>query len=130
LIYGTNTWGQYLVINIKWRPQKDNKVNAFVQLIFKDENGSVYELNESDLLEIKSNVVLKEYTIAGLKIEVLSPFRKLRIKFRGYLRNKDKNELIFTRFRLFWSPLSNIFDFQNDFDHQFIAKEFSALGRG
>ncbi len=118
------------MINIKWRPQKDNKVNAFVQLIFKDENGSVYELNESDLLEIKSNVVLKEYTIAGLKIEVLSPFRKLRIKFRGYLRNKDKNELIFTRFRLFWSPLSNIFDFQNDFDHQFIAKEFSALGRG
>ncbi len=116
------------MINIKWRPKTDNLINASVNLIFKDENGFVYELNESDSLQIRSNDTLREYKIAGLTLEVLCPFRKLRIKVRGYLRRKDTNQLIYTRFRLFWCPLSNVFDFQNDFDDQFIAKEFSSLG--
>ncbi len=116
------------MINIKWRPQTDNLINACVNLIFKDQNGLVYELDESDSLQIRSNETLRKYKIAGLTLEVLCPFRKLRIKVRGYLRRKDTNELIYTRFHLFWSPLSNVFDFQNDFDDQFIAKELSSLG--
>ncbi|CAG2109509.1 unnamed protein product [Medioppia subpectinata] len=128
LIYGTNTWGQYLIIEIKWRPQKNHKISANVRLIFRDENQLIYELNENDLLTIETIGDIKQYRIVGLSVEVLAPFRKLRIKFRGYLRNRETNELIFSRFSLFWCPLSNVFDFQNDFDRKYIAKELSSLG--
>ena len=128
LIYGTNTWGQYLVIEIKWRPQNTNQIKANVRLLFKDENQLIYELNESDLLTIESNNQLKEYKIAGLTVQVLSPYRKLRIRVRALLRRRDTNELVYSRIRFFLCPLSNIFDFQNDFDNKYIAKELSALG--
>ena len=128
LIYGTNSWGQYLIIEIKWRPQNTNQINASVRLVFKDENQLIYELNENDLLTIESNNQLKQYRIAGLTIQVLSPFRKLRIRVRGLLKRRDTNELIYSKFWFFWSPLSNVFDFQNDFDTKYIAKELSALG--
>jgi len=120
--------GQYLLISIKWRPQKDNKINASVNLTFKDENGLVYELDQNDLLQIKSNKNLKQYKISGITIQVLCPFRKLRIKVRAYLKRKDTKQLIYSKFGLFWSSLSNIFDFENDFDDQLIVKQLSALG--
>ena len=128
MIYGTNTWDQYLIIKIKWRPKNTNKIQAIVCIIFKDENQVIYELNENHLLNIESNKSLKQYRVGGLNVQVISPFRKLRVRFRGILRRKDTNELLFSRFNFFWSPLSNIFDFQNDFDNYYLAKELSAQG--
>ena len=119
--------GQYLIIDIKWRPQNNNQIKANLSLVFKDENQVIYELNESDLLTIESNNVLRQYRVSGLTVQVLNPFRKLRIRFRGLIRRKDSNQLVFSRFRFFWCPLSNVFDFQNDFDDKHIAKQLSAL---
>jgi hypothetical protein len=97
-----------------------------IDLLFRDDDQIVYELNEEELVTIPSDRSVNEYKIAGIAVEVLNPFRKLRIKVRAYLRRKDTNELVFAKFRLFWTSISNIFDFENDFCDKFIAKELSS----
>jgi hypothetical protein len=97
-----------------------------IDFLFRDDDQIVYELNEEELVTIPSDRSVNEYKIAGIAVEVLNPFRKLRIKVRAYLKRKDTNELIFAKFRLFWTSISNIFDFENDFCDEFIAKELSS----
>jgi hypothetical protein len=97
-----------------------------IHLVFRDDDQIVYELNEEELVTIPSDRSVNEYKIAGIGVEVLNPFRKIRIKVRAYLRRKDTNELVFAKFRLFWTSISNIFDFENDFCDEFIAKELSS----
>ena len=58
----------------------------------------------------------------------MSPLRSLRLKVRAYLRRRDTGELVFARFRLIWAVLSNVFDFQNDFDDKTIVKELIESG--
>lgn len=107
-----------------------NQVLGSVKLVFRDEDQIIYELNEEELVSVSTDSPLIEYKFAGISVEVLSPFRKLRIKVRGYLRRKDTNDLIFAKFRLFLTSISNIFDFENDFCDEFIAKELSSLTNG
>ena len=128
MIYGTNSWGQYLIIEIKWRPQIGDQVQASYRLVFKDDNQVIYEIEENELLTIDSNKKLRQYKLAGLTIQILNPYRKLRIRFRGLLKRRDTNQLVYSRFVLFWSALTNLFDLQNDFNNQYIAKELSSLG--
>ncbi len=115
-----------MILRLKWRPKNENQVLGSIDLVFKDDDQIVYELNEEELVTIPSDRSVNEYKIAGIGVEVLNPFRKLRIKVRAYLRRKDTNELIFAKFRLFWTSISNIFDFENDFCDEFIAKELSS----
>lgn len=113
-----------MFVNIKWRPQNNAKINATASLTIKTDDGVVYELNESAEIDMNDNNTT-EYRIGSIRIQVLCPFRRLRIKIRGYLKKKGSNELVFAKIGLFWIALSNTFDFQNDFDDKFIAKELS-----
>jgi len=97
-----------------------------VNLRFKDDNQIIYELNEEELISIPNDKTVNEYKIAGIAVEVLSPFRKWRIKVRAYFRRKDTDQLVFAKFRLFWTSISNIFDFENNFCDRFIARELSS----
>ena len=65
----------------------------------------------------------REYKGPGLSLEVLSPFRRLRIKFRGFLTNRETNQLVFTKMRVLWIATSNVFDFECDHNKRFIEKE-------
>jgi len=66
----------------------------------------------------------REYKARGLSVEVLCPYKRLRIKLRGYLRKNDSpNDLVFVRSRMIWLSTSNVFDSKCDHDSQFIEKE-------
>lgn len=65
----------------------------------------------------------REYKAHGISLEVLSPFRRLRIKFRGFLTKNNSNELVFVKIRLLWIAISNVFDFESDNKKEFIEEE-------
>ncbi|CAG2180128.1 unnamed protein product, partial [Oppiella nova] len=56
-----------------------------------------YTLEEDSDVEYRKN----EYRVCGLGVEIMSPFRRKRIKFRGYLTKND-NELVYVKFRFLW----------------------------
>ena len=56
-----------------------------------DLNGKLYSAKESGIsLKPKKD---DRYQFAGLSLEIIEPFRKLRLRFRGYLRHEK--QLIF-----------------------------------
>ncbi|CAG2113475.1 unnamed protein product, partial [Medioppia subpectinata] len=119
LIYGVNSSKQSIYIAIKWRPKGVNdKINATISLRFDDNNSNSYTLEEDSEVEYRSN----EYRVCGLGLEIMSPFRRKRIKFRGYLTKNDK-DLVYMRFRFLWYSISRVADFTYDFNDHFMAKE-------
>ncbi|CAG2118802.1 unnamed protein product, partial [Medioppia subpectinata] len=93
LIYGVNSSKQSIYIAIKWRPKGVNdKINATISLRFDDNNSNSYTLEEDSEVEYRSN----EYRVCGLGLEISSPFRRKRIKFRGYLTKNGKQLVYFT----------------------------------
>jgi len=109
---------------IKWRPNSvENfkvKVNASVKLRFDDNDGNYYTLDEESTVDFNQ----REYKVCGLGFEILSPFRRNRIKFRGYLL-KNETELVYVQIRFMWLALSKVYDFTSDFDDYFMAKELA-----
>ena len=122
-----NSSKQSISIQIKWRPntqnniKNKNRLNASIRLRFDDNSGNYYSLlEENSEVEYKK----KEYRVNGLGLEILSPFRRKRIKFRGYLLKNDK-QLVYVKFRFLWFGFSRVHDFTNDFDDYFMAKELT-----
>ena len=93
-------------------------MNATISLRFDDNNSNSYTLEENSEVVYRRN----EYRVCGLGVEIMSPFRRKRIKFRGYL-TKNNNELVYVRFRFLWYSVSRVYDFTHDFDDHFMAKE-------
>ena len=119
-----NSSKQSINISINWRPNrvndKNNKLFARIGFRFDDNDGNYYTLNEESYVEYKNN----EYRVCGLGLEILSPFRRKRIKFRGYLLKNDK-QLVYVRIRFLLLPFSRVYDFTHDFDDYFMAKELT-----
>ncbi len=122
-IIGLNSWGQALHLHLLWRPQTSKTAAISVDFTFEDGKGNTYRMNEQNLVPYDRNKL--EYKAPGISLQILNPFRRLRIKFRGYLRKNDLNELVFVKFRLLWIAISNVFDLQCDHNQQFIAQEIS-----
>ena len=119
MIYGVNSSKQSFKIDIKWRANCEAR-NAFINLRLDDSDGNHYTLEEESNVEQRD----KEYRVSGLTIEIVSPFRKKRIRFRGYLTKNDK-QLVYVKFRFLWSSSSRVYDFTHDFDDYYMAKEFT-----
>ncbi len=128
MIYGTNSNSQNLFVSINWRPKEIQnnaiKVKANVKLSFVDNNGNNYCLDEESIVDFND----REYKACGLGFEIMCPFRRNRLKFRGYLL-KNNRELVFVRIRFLWLGLSRVYDFTTDFDDYSMAKEL-ALSKG
>ncbi len=124
MVYGSNSSNQSLSLAIKWRPHSDKnseiKVNASVKLRFDDNDGNFYTLDEESIVDFNQN----EYKVCGLGFQIMCPFRRNRLKFRGYLK-KNNNELVYVQIRFLWLALSKVFDFTHDFDPYFMAKEIA-----
>lgn len=113
-----------MVLSLKWRPRSDGYVNVEVDFKLKDKNGDIFCLQDSGQQKIKADEDVREYKVGGLGLELLVPFRKYRLKFRGYLRkNGSDDEIVYARIRLLWLTLSNTFDFKHDLYSSFFAKE-------
>ncbi|CAG2105187.1 unnamed protein product [Medioppia subpectinata] len=117
-IIGVNSWGQALRLNIDWKPQSSNTSSIGVSFHFEDGKGGIYEMNEQNLVPYDKHK--REYKAPGISLEVLNPFRRLRIKFRGYLTKSGSNEVVFVKMRLLWIAISNVFDFECDHNKDFI----------
>lgn len=61
-------------------------------------------------------------------MQILSPFRVLRLTFRGYLRRKESGQLKFAKLRFFWQPLSNVCDLKRDYDDVYLARQLARQG--
>lgn len=85
-------------------------------------NGNHYSVKETGILYNSSK--RENYQFSGLLLEVLEPFQRWRIKFNGYLRDKN-NQFIFVRMRLFWNSNSEVFDFKANCDSTYLAKQLS-----
>lgn len=121
MIYGVNETKQSIKIKIKWRfdDNRDrNRINAEVRLRLDDNYGNCFTLEEESNVQFRD----REYKACGLIVEVLSPFRKKRIRFRGYL-TKNGNELVYVKFRFLWNSFSRVHDLTTDFSKTFMAKE-------
>ena len=134
MIYGVNSKGHSMVIQIKRTPFINNENKKLVHYCYDfkldtEGSGNTYEATESGVVidnydnDDKQN---NYYQFAGLSIEVIEPFRTIRIKFRGYLKNSNNNKLIFTRIRMLWAANSKVYDFQNDFNLSFLSNELSS----
>ncbi|XP_054166950.1 uncharacterized phosphotransferase YvkC-like [Oppia nitens] len=123
LIYGVNSSKQSIYISIKWRPNGkiNHKINATINLRIED-NINVYTLDETQEVEYRKG----EYRVSGLGLEIQVPFKRKRIKFRGYLLKNNK-ELVYIQFRFLWYACSRVYDFTSDFDDYFMAKELTLL---
>ena len=108
-------------LSLNWRPQTPNTATIDVNFTFEDGKGNTYTLNELNLVPFDKNKC--EYKAPGISLEILNPFRRLRIKFRGYLHKNGSNELVFVKFRILWIAVSNVFDLECDHNKQFIAQE-------
>ena len=73
-LYGVNSSGENIHISLKWRPQEDATSKAHVKLYLKDTKGDVYTLDEEDQVEMGKD--LKEYKVAGIAFEMLSPMKR------------------------------------------------------
>lgn len=96
-MWGVNSKGQLLKISIKWRPKSANEGIISANFILQDDSGQQYgysvcnksvpipdsESNPTDPSSSSSD--LREFKAGALSVEVLSPFRRYRIKFRGYM---------------------------------------------
>ena len=65
----------------------------------------------------------REYKAPGVSLEILSPFRRLRIKFRGFLTKKGTNDLVFVKMRVLWIATSSVLDFECDHNPVFIENQ-------
>ena len=120
LIYGVNSSKQSIKIEVKSRINERNTRNASISLRLDDSEGNSYTLEDQSVVEYKK----KEYKICGLAIETLSPFRRKRIRFRGYL-TKNGKQLVYVKFRFLCLTFGRVYDFTHDFDDQFMAKEWT-----
>ncbi|XP_054166684.1 prodigiosin synthesizing transferase PigC-like [Oppia nitens] len=120
LIYGVNSSKQSIYITINWKPNGvNNKNNATINMRI-DDNNDCYTLEETQEVEYRKG----EYRVSGLGLEILSAFRRKRIKFRGYLLKNNK-EVVYIQFRFLWYAFSRIYDYTHDFDDYFMAQELA-----
>ena len=88
-------------------------------------DGNSYTLEEESEVHHKD----REYKVSGLRIEILSPFRRKRITFRGYLTKND-DQVVYVKFRFLWIGSSRVYDFTHDFDDQFMTSEWIQIKKG
>lgn len=118
-LYGINSDRGTVILQIHWDPLGENRV----RFLYRTKDGQVYKMEETNQARDNRNAGdrLHEYKLPGVSLEVISPFRHLRLKVRGYLRNQGTNEVVFAKMRFIWCPVSNVFDYRSDFDAKQLA---------
>lgn len=93
LIQGIDQNGNYLIIKQTLRHQQ-RLAETTIQLKF---NGKYYQLNNKTSQITTTTTNYGEFKAAGLEIQILEPYRRLRLLYNGLLLNDEGN---FEHFRL------------------------------
>ena len=84
-------------------------------------NENQYKCDETGI-SYKTSEFKNEYKFPGLLLEVMEPFQKWRIKFNGFLFDKN-DEKVFLRLRMLWLSNSEVFDYRTDCDNNYLTKQ-------
>lgn len=121
LIKGIDQNGNYLVLKLNLKKQQLAEISILLKL-----NGTVYQQPNAPevLLSSISNCGFK---VAGLEIQVLEPFLRLRILYNGLLLNSNNGDMEYFRFNFIWTsagkPIFYPFDCSNDLLADALARE-------
>lgn len=130
--HGSNSNGDVFIMEINWQPASGKLPGIISAKLIYKHNGYVYKFEESDSCSPFVECPEDTYRIKGLSVQVVAPFRKSRIIFRGLISRKRLSdgdvEDVFLRLRLFWNPLTKVYDSLSDYNDDFMAREL-ATGR-
>lgn len=121
-IYGVNSSQHFLFLAINWRPQS-RTISA--QLTFRDIEGNQYDLDLNQVGERLDDGTI--YKVGGLKLEVINPFRRITIKYRGLITKtiNGQQSTVFAKLWFIWLPISQVVDYTTDGDAKFSSKEIT-----
>lgn len=111
LVYGADDKGNFIQLKLTRLRHRVSEVWIILRL----KNGETYTLPHHPNTRI-TDATPRIFEAAGLKIEFLVPYSKLRITFNGLLRKGIQNEsyngideedLFFVKFNFLWSAASN-----------------------
>ena len=134
LFYGSNSYDKELIlIRIDWKPINDGElIMVKMNLLFRNSDGKLFKVKHLDTVSkgdcVDQSGHLSNIRIGGLLIRVVLPFKLIRLTYRGFLCDIEKDCLVFARFNLQWMCLTKVFDFQKDFSKDFMLKEFASKG--
>ncbi|KRT84071.1 hypothetical protein AMK59_1377, partial [Oryctes borbonicus] len=129
IICGADVKGNYFCLKISLR----HTLHAEVSIEYRSNEGKIYRLpNEPQVF--LSSISSRHWKAAGLNIEVLQPFQRLRITYNGFMRCCSKNinediegEVENVRFRFLWNsgsdPLRHPVDVNINLLTEAIARE-------
>ncbi|GJQ79831.1 hypothetical protein Trydic_g23295 [Trypoxylus dichotomus] len=129
IICGADTKGNYFFLKISLR----HTLHVELSIEYRSNEGKIYRLpNEPQVL--LSSIAARNWKAAGLNIEILQPFRRLRITYNGFMRCCSKNinedvegEVEHVRFHFLWNcgsaPLRYPGDLSINLFTEAIAKE-------
>ncbi len=105
-----------LPISCRFEAPKDQVVVSFTLC---DDKGDTYTLEESSEVDFNEH----EYRASGFAFESLQSNKIGRIKYRGYLKRNDEEELVFVRIRFLCLFYSKLFDHQRHFNVKCLANQ-------
>lgn len=127
-IFGTNTSGQLMHINILWRPFADQRlVRARVRFqLCLNSNETLTLLEDhtlcmSSLLDARGHISTLQ--LGSLRLEFVFPFRTIRLLFIGFLRNNQQQTLHHVNLRAYWLCLGKVFDSLSDYNVSWRKKQ-------
>ncbi|KAI4454859.1 phosphoenolpyruvate synthase-related [Holotrichia oblita] len=105
LIYGSDTTGNYFYLKITLK----STLHAEVSIEYRSSDGKIYRLpNEPNVLIC--SLIAKRWKVGGLNIEILEPFRRLRITYNGLMRccvqnynHEVQGEIEHVKFHFLWN---------------------------
>lgn len=120
-----------LTLQLNWRPWQDSGLSpkqlvTLASSLTLSLRGSVYHYEHIETYHPsvssarEGRIVQYGSSDSNLKFIISSPYRRMRILFRGHMKlltdSNDSNELTFVKLSLVLSPTGQIFDFYTQFD--------------
>ncbi|GIZ03282.1 phosphoenolpyruvate synthase [Caerostris extrusa] len=119
--YGVNSKSERLIVRLA--RSTGQEVEALIQL--KLCNGKVYQSKEMSGFQ-QTGCDKKTFSCGGLQLHYLSPMRKWRIFFNGFLKETNEDDtssdkMVHVKFALIWSATTDVFDFSSDINKKILA---------
>lgn len=108
MIKATDQKGNYLVLKLTLRKHRLAETSLFLKL-----NNNIYQLPASPEVTLSSITNQQIFKAAGLELQILEPYRRLRVLYNGLLLN-SKGGLEYFRFNFIWTSAGKPLFHPND----------------
>lgn len=123
-----------LRLSLKWRPNSAQQVTTLLTKLSIELDGLGYDYDTASTYKPTHSTLRPTSTItqygsngSSVKLFVLDPLRRYRLVFRGQMRRRDDpNEVRFVKLNCIVFTTSKVYDFQQQFDAESLAKQYAA----